>query len=216
MRQRSYKLPRTCTICSHHRRLEIDRCIVAGETFRNIAKRVSLSAAALFRHSRHLPIDLGKAHEAEQVAHADGLLGQLKQLTSDARRIQEKAERAEDYRAALAGVRELIRIIDLVARLSGELQERNETNILNIHIDPQTATRMAEIYLARRKALEVVPRWHPLPGLAAESLPPIWWLWPALISPVTAWLSGRHSSLQLTTGSSWRNWKPSSEARFTG
>jgi hypothetical protein len=149
-------MPRVCTVCRHSQREEIDHQLLGASPLRTIADQWSVSKTALIRHkAEHLASTLVKSKQAEQVAHADALVDQLKRLTADARRIQEKAERAEDYRAALAAVRELIRIIDLVARLSGDLQARTETNVLNLNVSPDTATRMAEIYLSRRKALEV-------------------------------------------------------------
>jgi hypothetical protein len=155
-------MPRVCTVCHHLRRKEVDRDLLAGMPLRTIADHWSVSKTALIRHKTdHLASALVKAKDAEEVAHADGLPGQLKQLTADARRIQEKAERAKDYRVASAGVRKLVRIVDLVARLTGELQERNEMNILNVHLDPETAKQVAETYLAR----------HPPDGRQREPCP---------------------------------------------
>ena len=147
-------MPRTCTVCVHPQLDEINRLIIGREPLRNIAKRVSLSTAALFRHAKHIPAALARASEAATVARADGLLDQLRELTAEAQRIKQKAEKEGDYRAALAAVRELCRIVELIARLRGELDERVQMNILNVRLDPDTATRVAETYLARRHALE--------------------------------------------------------------
>jgi hypothetical protein len=51
-------------------------------------------------------------------------MAQLEKLASDARRIQEKAERAKDYRSALAGVRELTRLVELTVKLSSDSLSR--------------------------------------------------------------------------------------------
>jgi hypothetical protein len=63
------------------------------------------------------------------VSHADTLLEQLTQLTADARRIGHKAERDRNYGTALMAVRELVRIVELTAKLRGELQQEGTTNI---------------------------------------------------------------------------------------
>src|SRR5215471_2237720 len=136
-------MARRCTICSSSHRRSIDKDILVGSPLRTIADRWSVSKTALIRHRDHLSRTLLKAQEAAQVEHADSLLEQLNHLTADARRIQEKAERARDYRAALAGIRELARIVDLVARLTGQIQQHTETNIVNFQIDEKTAARMA-------------------------------------------------------------------------
>jgi hypothetical protein len=48
----------------------------------------------------------------------------------------------------------LARIVELIAKLGGELDERAQTNILNLNLDPDTARKIAETYLVRRTKLE--------------------------------------------------------------
>ena len=43
-------MPRSCSICAHDARAEIDRALVAGEPFRHIAARFHTSTGALQRH----------------------------------------------------------------------------------------------------------------------------------------------------------------------
>jgi hypothetical protein len=43
------------------------------------------------------------------------------------------------------------RILELEARLTGELNEKPETKILNLNFDPDTARRIGETFLARHK-----------------------------------------------------------------
>jgi len=142
-------MPRTCTVCGSADRADVDRALLAGEPLRNIAERVSLSVTSLFRHKSHLSETLKESHKAAEVSRADSLVDQLKQLTEDARRIQKKAEAANDYRSALAAVRELTRLVELAARLTGELNDRPEMKVLNLTIDTETARRMSEVFLAR-------------------------------------------------------------------
>lgn len=72
-------MPRTCTVCSHPEREAIDRELVAGEaSFRNIAERFSVSAAALHRHKvDHLPQALLRAQEARTEANAVDVMSEL-------------------------------------------------------------------------------------------------------------------------------------------
>jgi hypothetical protein len=142
-------MPRTCSVCNDIRRDEIDRALLAGESLRDIAGRIPIAKSALHRHNKlHLPATLVKAQECEQVARADGLLEQLIELTNEARSLKQKAEAKKDYRTALAAVRELCRIVELVARINGELKD-SQINVINMKLDEQTATRVAEIWLAR-------------------------------------------------------------------
>ena len=124
-------MPRVCTVCVHAEREAIDRALLAGEPYRGIAQRYAASPDAVFRHrSDHLPAALAQAREATEVARADSLLDQLAELRADARRIGGKAEGAGDLKTALAGVRELVRIVELTAKLVGELDERPTVNVL--------------------------------------------------------------------------------------
>ena len=124
-------MPRTCTICTHPDRLAIDVMLVNGQPFRNIAVRCGTSVSALTRHkAEHRPAAMTQAHAAEEVARADNLLDQLRRLQDDARRIGGKAEETGDLKTALMGVRELVRIVELTAKLVGELDERPQVNVL--------------------------------------------------------------------------------------
>jgi hypothetical protein len=56
-------MPRTCLACAHPDRTAIDNALVAGEPLRNIAKRVSISAAGLLRPKPHVSQAIVKASE---------------------------------------------------------------------------------------------------------------------------------------------------------
>ena len=96
-------MPRTCTICSHSDLAEIDRVLVAGESFRRIAARFGSSASSLRRHkAEHLPEALAQASAAAEVIRGDDLLQQTRDLQAKALEILEKAEQGGDLRTALA------------------------------------------------------------------------------------------------------------------
>jgi len=117
-------MPRTCTVCTHPDRAEIDGRLVTGTTLREIAETFRLTITSVHRHQHsHLPASLKRAHQAHLAAEADGLLARLEELTSEAHRLKGKAEAAGDLRTALSAIRELVRIIELLAKLRGELDE---------------------------------------------------------------------------------------------
>ncbi|MDP9113142.1 MAG: hypothetical protein M3O20_05615 [Acidobacteriota bacterium] len=62
-----------------------------------------------------------KAKAAADIAAGDTLMEQVEELKSMARRLGKKAEDAGDYRGALAAVRELVRVVELVGKLTGQL-----------------------------------------------------------------------------------------------
>jgi hypothetical protein len=123
-------MPRTCLACASPLRAEIDAAIIAKEPFRRIAARASVSETSIRRHAAHLPAILVKATEAAEVARGDHLLVKVHDLETEARRIGKKAEDAGDLKTALGGIRELTRIVELLAKLHGGLKDGPTVNIL--------------------------------------------------------------------------------------
>ena len=125
-------MPRTCTICTHTDKEAINQELVSGASLRNIAKRFDTSAPALFRLKQdHMPASLALAKEAEDVAQADGLLGQLVDLQDKAMSILGKAEEAGDMRTALMALKEARATMELVGKVTGELVHKQEINVNN-------------------------------------------------------------------------------------
>lgn len=124
-------MPRKCTVCEHPQRDEIDAALVAGEPLRNIAQRVSVSSAALCRHKAdHLPATLAKAAAAADVAHADNLLDQVKDLQRRTLAILDQAEQTAQLKTALTAIGQARGNLELLARLLGELQEQPTINLM--------------------------------------------------------------------------------------
>jgi hypothetical protein len=144
-------VPRKCSLCIHSRRQEIEQALLCGDSYRIVAQRFAVSRDAVVRHRRHLPAALVRAEELKEIAHGESLIAQLRDLTAEAQRLKVVAEKAGDYRAALAAVRELCRIVELMAKLSGELDSPSHTNILNVTLDTETARRISATFLARHQ-----------------------------------------------------------------
>ena len=126
-------MPRTCTICGHKKRSAIEKAILSGEGLRTIAGRWSVSRQALARHrDDHLSAAVVKANGAAEVTRGDDLLAKLESIEVEARGILKASKRAKDWRAAIAAVRELTRLLDLLARLRGELQ--NAPTTINVQV----------------------------------------------------------------------------------
>ncbi len=124
-------MARTCTICEHPEREAIDRALVGETSNLSLSSLFGVSESAARRHKgNHLPAKLAKAHEAEEVALADDLLRQVRALQSKTLSILLRAEGAGDLRTALSAVREARGNVELLAKLSGELDERPVVNVL--------------------------------------------------------------------------------------
>jgi hypothetical protein len=124
-------MPRTCRVCEHPNREEIDRALVAGDANTKLSSVFAVSEQALRRHKgSHLPAKLVMAEAAAEVAEADGLLDQVRDLQRRVLDILDKAEEAGELRTALSAIREARGNLELLAKLLGELDERPVTNVL--------------------------------------------------------------------------------------
>jgi hypothetical protein len=95
------------------------------------------------RHREHIPEALAKAERAEEAAKADTLLGRVAELVDDAKRLQSKAEKAGDLRTAVSCVRELTRLVELMAKLTGELQPTG--TVVNVGVAVQAGAPAPEL-----------------------------------------------------------------------
>jgi hypothetical protein len=124
-------MPRACTICTHPEKEAIDHALVEGAPNRRIASHHDVTERAVRNHkANHLPAELAKAQQAEEVSKADGLLEQVRALQERAIAILDKAEEAGELRTALGAIREVRGNLELLAKLLGELDERPQVNIL--------------------------------------------------------------------------------------
>jgi hypothetical protein len=144
-------MPRVCTVCVHDDRPAVDQALVNHRPYRNIAGQFRLSTSALVRHhDDHLPEALTRAKAAEATARADDLLAQLRALRSKAMALLLAAEKAGDYRTALAGIREARACLELLAEMSQAIDRRPTLNLL-----------IAPEWLATRSALLEALRPYP-------------------------------------------------------
>jgi hypothetical protein len=117
--------------------VEIDGAMLAGTSVRDIARQFKLTSASAQRHKKHVSAALRKAHEAAEVGRADSLVDQLKGLQGDAHRIKSKAEKSRDYRGALAGIRELSRLLQVAMKISDQLVAANK--VTGASVSPEQA-----------------------------------------------------------------------------
>lgn len=124
-------MPRVCTVCAHPQRDAIDRALVAGTACRETAALYRVSADSVERHAaKHLPKTLVEARHAADIAHADSLLAQVQDLQRRTLDILTAAEEGGDGRVALGAIREARGNIELLAKLTGELDERAQVNLV--------------------------------------------------------------------------------------
>ena len=141
-------MPRTCTICTHDQRDDINAALVRNTPLRDIANRYGTSKSSLERHkAEHMPVAMAKAQDAKEIVQATTLLDEIRALRSKAVSILLTAEKAGDLRTALLAIREARSCIELLAEMEGELNRRPE---VHLHLSPVWLEVRAVIITALR------------------------------------------------------------------
>jgi hypothetical protein len=143
-------VPKSCTICASSQRSVIEKDMLT-DSLREVARRHKTSKDIVHRHRKHLQIATTAAAEARGPEHGEEVLAQLKELNSKARALVAKAETAGDARTALLGIRELKGLLELQAKLTGQLELKSQHNSLHLHLAPERAAQVAQAYLSRHQ-----------------------------------------------------------------
>jgi len=113
-------MPRTCLACASPERDGIDKALVAGEPLRNIAKRVSVSPAALVRHKQHVASAIGKAQVQREERTGETLLDEMRRVQRKAWELLDKTESEGDHRGAIVALREVRECLGALGEMLGK------------------------------------------------------------------------------------------------
>lgn len=139
-------MTRVCTVCAHPDRHAIEKALVAGGAYRDIAGRYGLTKSAVERHkAEHLPVALVTAAGAEEVRQALDVLQQLKTINGAALTVLRDARAAGDGDLALRAIDRILKQIELQAKLLGDLDERP---VINVLLSPEWQQLRARIVAA--------------------------------------------------------------------
>jgi hypothetical protein len=129
---------RKCTVCQHVDSLDINYALVVqGTAKRRIAAHYDLSEQAVRRHVAHIPELLIQSQRAQEIADADVILDKLVELEDAARVALRATKESQEWRTYLAAIAELREQVKLLAQVSGKLKEIQINNTqVNILIAP--------------------------------------------------------------------------------
>lgn len=129
---------RQCTVCAHNDIEEINRLLLCSDSYRDIARQFGLSKDALARHKEsHIPKELLKSNDIQEIAKADVLLVQLGEICEKTLSLLDKAEQAADtriYGAPVAYLREVREQFKLIAELEGRLAAQPQITLQQVSI----------------------------------------------------------------------------------
>jgi hypothetical protein len=128
----------TCSICSHPDRALIDQDIALGKSQRKIGADFEVSRDAVSRHSQnHLSPALKKAITRRESAGPTKALDRLEALYSRGEAILDQSDADGKPVISLAAMKELRATLEVIARITGELDERPTVQILNVASNPE-------------------------------------------------------------------------------
>jgi hypothetical protein len=132
-------VPASCSICSRGKRAAVDADLAAGRSLRTIAGTHGLSKDAVARHRDGcLTTDVRTALEAEHSEREQGesadrgatVLRQIEGLLTETRGILADAKEEGKGSVALGAVGRALECLTLIAKLTGELDERPRVQVL--------------------------------------------------------------------------------------
>ncbi|HAY21368.1 MAG TPA: hypothetical protein DCY27_04220 [Desulfobacterales bacterium] len=120
-----------CSVCRHPAREAIEAALLQGETRKSISQSYGISPSTLTRHKKHMDqyqqrIHTSPAHDAVQSQRQ--CLCDLQNLALE---IIKKAKKGKDPAAALAGIREFVRLTTLLAKLPEGGAQTRENDFLH-------------------------------------------------------------------------------------
>ncbi len=126
-------MPRACAVCIHRDRDSIDEAIASGVPIRKIARQHNISKDSVYRHAQnHLPETVKKAHAIKEAGRASELLDRVETLVSEAEGLLKHGKDEKKAKAWSDGIRELRKCLELLARVTGELDERPQINFTTL------------------------------------------------------------------------------------
>ena len=123
-------MPRTCTICHHPRRLQIEQALIGGTALRTISGQFGPSKTAVMRHRTHITEAIARSAQALEAARSGVLLDDVRAGEGRAERLYQQAEEIlsgalqdKDRRTALQAIRAAV---DVMGEARSYLELRGE------------------------------------------------------------------------------------------
>lgn len=122
-------MPMTCTICAHAKKADIEAAVTEGVAFRRIASRFGTSDASVRRHRKKcMSKAVKQAMEAKREKNAlvsgGAVIDQVRLLFTEMGEALAIAKGQQDVRGYAISISEMRKLLELAAKLTGELDAR--------------------------------------------------------------------------------------------
>ena len=119
-----------CAACQSDKQAEIDEALVRGVSLRSLARRYDISRNALAAHKlNHVSPALLAVRQERVAAGASTTVDRLEALFETGQSILDAAKKSGNAALGLSAMRELRGTIELMARVTGELDERPQVTV---------------------------------------------------------------------------------------
>ncbi len=126
-----------CKACAHPERDLMDECLVSGMSNREAGRRFGITKDSVARHRANHVSSALQATVVEQTTQAaQSALARLEDLFSRVHRVLATAERDGKHSLVLQAAREMRQTAEVLAKITGELDERKQVQVLNVTADP--------------------------------------------------------------------------------
>lgn len=149
---------RGCSVCSSEDRDAVERELIVGEPLSAISRTFGLGRDSVRRHRAHLPAHVTALREAGEALEGARVLDRLEELFIEAREILRSARAQGRDQVSLQAVRELRGVIELIGKVTGQLDDRPQVAV-NLAVSAEfVAVRQAitEALLPYPEAAEAV------------------------------------------------------------
>lgn len=139
-----------CSICGHPDRAEIDAMIVSSAPNRAVARHDwpggAVSKDAVSRHrSGHISTALARVVSQREEAGPRSALDRLEELYGRASGLLDAVEAEGKTSQALAAIRECRGLVETLAKITGELDEKPTVNVLNVATNPDFVAMLSSL-----------------------------------------------------------------------
>jgi hypothetical protein len=143
-------MARPCTVCTHLDRDEIDVELTGTSPVAQVAKKHGVTRDSLARHkAAHVtPALVRLAQQRRNDASAVTVSERLEQVVLRAGRLLDRAERKGSLVAGAQLLGQLRMTLEVLAKISGELNDRPQVNVLNLVASPDWQQLRATILAA--------------------------------------------------------------------
>ena len=148
-----------CIICHRPDREAFEHAIAQGKSLREVGRTFDIHHTAVFRHKRdHTPHEIAALNGAHKVQDRGTALARLEALYTTAEKLLTKALKNDtSVNGQVQVVKEVRACLELIAKMTGELNERPHT--VNLMLAPEWLQVRAALFQALEQhpqALEAV------------------------------------------------------------